>query len=213
MTGAEAISDIVQRTFTRYFVPGLVFYIVAICLPLFFFLGSSEFAKAELLSGSAILVFSAILGYLLDGTGAYSLHFHAKEYEKEKKELVRELSKISVNYKYKQIIDSKNCDPDQFNAILWMKDNATYERIFVERAEWVAILESASSLLVSVFNLFLVLVLNHLNRSDSLSTDLVLLSLILVLSFTSHRLSLKGIQRMKAHNTKLIYAISEILNK
>ena len=110
MSGIEAISDILQKTFTRYFIPGFVFYIVAICLPYFIAQNSLKIDKLELFSGSVALVFSAILGYLLDGIGSYSLHFHARAYEKEKKDLTRKLNCILHSPQSTENIYFSKCD-------------------------------------------------------------------------------------------------------
>jgi hypothetical protein len=212
MSGVEAISGIIQITFTRYFLPGLVFYVSAICLPFLVGLGISESFKSAFFSGQSILVFSAFFGYLLDGIGAYSFHFHFREYEHEKIYLVHELSKISGACKHVEFLRGKHNDPDQFNAVLWLKSKEVYERIFVERAEWVAILEAAFSLLISAC-IFACILLFRIS-AGSLSLFGVFqfsLSIVLLLCF-SHRLSAKGMQRMRAHNIKLIYAASDILD-
>ncbi|MEL4897766.1 hypothetical protein [Crocosphaera sp. Alani8] len=198
-----SIGELLIKSFTRYFIPGLVFYIITIFLPLHYLLDSA-LKPINLTSADIVITMSIMLGYLLDGLGAYAWHPRRKEYKAEKIYLSTELRNL------KEIISSQNPnnDPDLYNAKLWYHKKEIYERIFSERAEWVAILNSAFSFLISSFILGLGFVFQLLIIPKRLNY----IALLLAIGFfvLSHLLAQKGIQRMKAHDEKLIESIRQL---
>ena len=148
MTGT--LGEIFIRYFVRYFVPGAVFYLSVVFLPLQLFLNAAT-NPINLTSSDVAVMGSIIFGYLLDSIGAYAWHANRKEYIKEKRQLaldLKEVSRLIISRKEKT---TKSSDPDFHSITLWLKDKELYDRITVERAEWVAILESSFSLSIGAF--------------------------------------------------------------
>lgn len=201
----ETLGEQLLKSFTRYLVPGLVFYSAVACLPVYLYQGLEPLTNAGLLSVLQVTVLSTVFGYLLDSIGAYGWHLHRREYRRERAELARRLSDIKPSQAPHA---GRQGDPDQHIATLWLTDEKLYERIQLERAEWVAILEVASALLMSaavILSWSLTIVV-----SGRAYFSLGRLAIIVALVLISYAASAKGIQRMAAHNTMLLAALRRV---
>jgi hypothetical protein len=198
----DGFGETLIRGLTRHFIPGLVFYAVAILLPLSYHFGYSFASSHQLLQPTQAGISSLIIGYLLDSCGAYSWHLRRKRYIKEKQWLVEQLQQIA-NCGTVSIRDPN--DPDSYIAALWHRKHDVYERIFNERAEWVAIFESSFACLVGAIALvfsFCIQLADAKSPSWQLAVPLVIL--LITLSILT---AAKGVQRMRAHDLKLIAAM------
>lgn len=198
----EKILGDVGQSFTRYFLPGLIFVVSVGSVSLLIWNDDND--PAGLITGESgttiqsVVVLSLVVGYLLDSAGAYRWTLHYRSYRKSRGGLSLELARWSVQ--------SADKDPDQFISKLWLQDERLYERIFSERAEWVLILESAFSLTVSslmsaIYCLWLFFQAEPSFVWAALSFSQLSLSFLV---------SQKGIQRMRAHNSKLLAAVSSL---
>jgi hypothetical protein len=194
----EALADVIFRSFTRYFVPGLLSYAFLVVVPVYVLVGKAKLEELGAISGSVVIVVAAISGYLLDSIGAYAWHLHWRPYKLEKRLLAERLGAMGSDGACSET------DPDQHISQLWLHDEKLYERIFVERAEWVAILESALVLLLSSVCIG---VGACRKGGEVLSVGLPLSAILFGLSFLA---SSKGMQRMRAHDSKLIEAIRSV---
>lgn len=195
-------TEVLLKSFTRYFIPGLITLAVAVYLPLSFFTNGKILGNLNLFEAVHVLVFSIVLGYLLDSFGAYGWTLSYRGYKRERSELTNKLNTL--------LPSTISNDPDQYLAQLWLCNEEVYNRLFVERAEWVMILESSCALLLAgtVFTITPVIVL-ILSRDFKYWAFLIALILI----FLSYISSRKGIQRMRAHNMKVIQAIQNLVGK
>lgn len=191
------IATLFLRTFTRYFLPGLIFLIVAIILPTYFIYGQSLLDLMMTLGVPAQLILAIMLGYVLDSLGTYRFTLKYREYIKAKSSLVCEAQKI--------IKDISSNDPDQYLSDLWVSDENTYNRLLLERAEWVMILETSFAFLIGSVAVFLTWVIKL--RSGSLYSYWQPVAALLMAG-CSYLTSSKGIQRMHAHDVKMLRAIS-----
>jgi len=87
---------------------------------------------------------------------------------------------------------------------VWRKDPALYERIFIQRAEWVLILETSFALALGAA---LSLSLAVLGFRTCLGQSLSEACLFVVLLFLSYRSAGTGLQRMTVHNQKVMDAV------
>jgi len=150
----------ILKIFTRHVIPGVTSYFLIIVIPILLYgiftpesgIISNLFGEnGFLLSAEAIILISIILGFLLDGIGAYAYTFHAKDYNDEKTKQVDRLSEIKLS---EQEEGKKYKDPDMYTNKLWAQDEELYDRIFHDRAEWVSILNTACAFLISAFVTF-----------------------------------------------------------
>jgi len=192
MNGFETIT----KQFTRFFVPGLAFLAFAVALPATI-LGSNfiYFGKEAPLDIGGIILLSVLIGYVLDSIRGYRWTLMAATYNRKKDELVRSLATISGQ--------EGSTNPDHYIAVLWKQDEATYNRILVERAEWVMILETSFSLLVGglvliVTSIYAFLAGGHVDR---IVPAVLVAVMLLIASYLAAR---NGIDRMIAHDLKLI---------
>lgn len=196
----ESFVDSLSKTFTRFFMPGLIFISFSI-LPLVFLNKELIVSLKGNYSLSLIIIASLIFGYLLDSAGAYSWTIHFAKYNRTKDKLSKKLSSFSKK---------ESDDPDSHITLLWLKNEQLYERIFLERAEWVLILETAFALIISSFVVLAYSIYFYIVYEKIQFISLVVIFIELSLSYL---ISSKGIQRMKAHNNKLIASIEFLYNK
>jgi len=192
--------DLIIRTFTRFLIPGMSFLIFSVLIPLWIYDGMRNFK--EILNVSSFLILSVVLGYILDSIRAYRLTFSFSAYMKKKNILVNELRKF-----YKQI-DSNN--PDHYLATLWVKDEKTYNRLYNERAEWVMILETSFSLLIGGFSTTIALIYTFWGN---IFANWYFFLYPFVLFLASWISSKNGIDRMIAHDLKLLKALEDLEQK
>ncbi len=191
----EKTSEALLKEFTRYFVPGLVLYLLAIALPILVVLGPEALEQYQVLSIGHVVVVSAVAGYLLDSLGAYAWTPSRREYKGSLGPLAEKLRAASES-------SETALDPDSYLAAAWYTDAANYDRLFRERAAWVAILEASFAMALSA----VVLVAACLARfGPTLSQRLVVgLTIGMLLVLLSVQTARKGVQRMHAHDKKLI---------
>ncbi len=201
----EGFGETLFRGLTRHFIPGLVFYAVAILVPLCSHFGFEFVVSHQLLQPTQAVISSIIIGYLLDSCGAYSWHLRRNRYIKEKLWLVEQLQMVAEC----AAVEIRNPkDPDSYIAALWRREHDIYERILNERAEWVAILESSFACLVGMIGLvssYCIQVFNEKAFSWSLQVPLIVLLFILSILTAA-----KGVQRMRAHDLKLLAAVRSL---
>lgn len=199
---ANTLGEIFIRNFVRYFIPGAVFYLVVVFLPLQLFF-EAALKPVNLASAEVIILGSLIFGYLLDSIGAYAWHSKRAAYLKEKTRLVgilKHASRLSILQQEPQL-----SDPDFYSICLWLEDEELYDRITAERAEWVAILESAFSLSIGAFLVFIGILVEVIFLGELEALWFSLLSTAMVIA--SNLAAKKGIQRMRIHDAKLIAAV------
>lgn len=194
--------DTIAKSFTRFFVPGIAFLVFVVAIPAATFGLNLFLGQNSLLGVADVILLSILIGYVLDSIKGYRWTFMLKEYNQKKDELARALADLSEKK------HSKN--PDYHIAILWQHDKKTYNRIFVERAEWVMILETSFSLLVGGFVLTTASVYDYFNQR---TFNLPVFALALLSFLSSYLSALNGIDRMTAHNLKLIEAMKAITSK
>lgn len=194
----DSTLEFLSKSFTRYFIPGLIFVSFSLILPVLTFYNCILSSIKDYVSFPSIFALSLVFGYLLDSAGSYRLTLHYKSYKQEKLKLSKSLSKISAN---------ESNDPDVHISRLWIQNEKLYGRIFLERAEWVLILESAFALLCSSFISFVATIVQFIRKGEI--SEVAIIS-IFVLSFVSFFISRKGIQRMAAHNSKLSESLKSV---
>ncbi len=193
----EAALKLIGKSFTRYFMPGLVFTFFSILIPAYLFFSAYFNNISSIVTSGNILVLSLVIGYLLDSAGLYKWTLHLKKYNTEKHSLVKSLKEIS------HFESSNSGDPDSHIHVLWQENEMLYDRIMAERAEWVLVLETAFALLFS--SVVVTLLSIYWLLTDSFNGLILLLPVFGVP--LSYLISSKGIQRMQAHNLKLLYAV------
>ncbi|MGC8898748.1 MAG: hypothetical protein ACP5ON_11030 [Bacteroidota bacterium] len=186
--------DPIIRGFTRFFIPGMSFLIFSVLIPLLVCDGMKNFK--EMLNVQSFLVLSVILGYVLDSIRAYRWTFSFSTYVDRKNTLVNELRKF-----YKQIDSNK---PDHYLATLWAKDEKTYNRLYGERSEWFMILEISFSLLIGGVLTAVALIVTFLGNNFTNWYFFFLPFVLLLVSWISSK---NGIDRMIAHDQKLLKAL------
>ncbi|HJR79838.1 MAG TPA: hypothetical protein VJ821_07185 [Anaerolineales bacterium] len=194
--------DTITKSFTRFFVPGIAFLVFAVAIPteslgIHLFIG-----QGSLLGVADVILLSILIGYVLDSIKGYRWTFMLKVYKHKKRELARSLEGITRQ--------KEGTNPDYYLAVLWKYDEETYNRIFIERAEWVMILETSFSLWVGGVALLAALTYTYF----ILPTFSLLIFILPILLFIASYLSaINGIDRMNAHNLKLIEALKSIGSK
>jgi ABC-type multidrug transport system fused ATPase/permease subunit len=187
--------DLLSKTFTRYIVPGIVFVFLAIVLPVSVVARDVFLGKEPLISSAQVVVLSILTGYVLDSIRGYRWTLSWQQYNQERAALTERLN---------EILGHSRSNPDDQLAILWCRNEAIYNRIFVERAEWVMVLETAFSLLLSA--VILIFVGGYLEFYTLTPGWPAWIGTIILVS-TSRLASQNGIDRMRAHNLKLLEAI------
>lgn len=214
------IFDSFIKEFTRFLLPGLNFYVLVIVLPSLLLSGPKTVDTWKLLSPWQILVFSSVGGYILDSLGSYRWHFLNGKYDKKYKKLTKTLRQES------HAKEDEGEDPDYFLASAWINAQELYSRLFAERAAWIAILETSFSLLISgsvfiisgiLFGIYANVDPNDVASSSNISKQItyivrypligIMLGIILLL--LSWRTATKGIQRMDAHDRKLVELVKK----
>src|SRR5262249_40027499 len=127
-------AESLAKTFTRYVVPGLVFVVLAVVLPVSVVTPNVFLGKEPLVSPAQLGILAILTGYLLDSIRGYRSTLSWSAYNVEKLRLSTELNTM---------LGHDRSNPDDQLAVLWKREEVTYNRIFVERAEWVMILETA----------------------------------------------------------------------
>jgi len=201
--------DDIIKTLTRNIIPGLVFVLFVLYIPIN--LVQPKFDTSTI--HPTILVFLGItIGFVLDGMGAYRFTWEFKYYRKLKFNLVTELSKIMYsddtatieNENLSQISQQTMSDPDGLIASIWLHDRESYESIMEERAEWVSILVSAFCFILAPAVTLLFSVISFFEGNKIIFLNVIGYSIISML--VSYFLSKTGINRMKAHNSKILLA-------
>lgn len=195
----ENSAEIFVRALTRYIIPGVVFLVVGLHLPLTIFAEKQILETLRLLEVPQVLIFSVVVGYLLDSLGAYRWTLSYREYERTKDELARRAHDINP------LVESN--DPDQYLADLWLLREQVYNRLFLARAEWVMILESSCALLVGATVMLGLSIMNVVETGQLKAWEVIA---IMVLLGGSYLASVKGIQRMRAHNMKMLRALRDL---
>jgi hypothetical protein len=195
----ENLSEILIKSFTRYFIPGLILLFVAFYIPLYFFSDTKIFQNLKLLELPVILVFSVILGYLLDSIGAYRLTLSYKEYKRAREELVLQAYTLNPSI--------RSNDPDKYLGDLWLLNEQLYNRLFIERAEFVMILETSVALFIGAVIIILFSGITFLKESQFKCSSVLIALVLLTGAYIS---SVKGVQRMRVHNTKMLRAIKHV---
>lgn len=204
----EAALEAISKTFTRFFMPGLIFVAFVIIVPCALILEFTDFVPGDDVGGVGIILSSLIFGYLLDSAGAYQFTLHARSYNMERSTLLLKLQIALGKIKSVAFDPAKlPSDPDAYVTELWLKDEKLYDRVFLERAEWVLILESAFALLMSAL---VSICMTAWNLSMSVKVPAISFLLIITSAAISFLISAKGIQRMKAHNNKLVRAVESL---
>ena len=193
----DSVLQSINKPFTRYFMPGLVFTFFSILLPSYIFYPELITNSFNLLTYGNVITLSLVLGYLLDSGGFYKWTLHYKSYQKEKKDFAGKLKDQTENP------ETTSDDPDIYISKLWVTNEHNYNRIMNERAEWVLVLETAFALM---FSSIILLSLCFVHFSD---IKIILFILPILFSALSYIISKKGLQRMKAHNSKLAYSLSK----
>lgn len=197
----EGIIELIAKAGTRYIIPGLAFVIFIVWLPLTLFL--PDLIKViDLLNPFLLIALCIIFGYLLDAIGSYSWTLSFKKYRKEKDKLVVRAQEI-----YPTI---KSTDPDHYLTEIWLRDPKLYDRIFLERSEWVMILEVSLTLFLGSLVIFVMTIIFYFRRNN-IEWFSILIAIIMILF--SYLASRKGIQRMIVHDEKVIGAIGDLKNK
>ncbi len=191
--------DNLTKTFTRFFVPGLILVLVGVLIPVFLVLGVNPKEFKDVLTVGNIAITSVLAGYILDSIRGYRWTFAYFKYIKTAGELKERLQEITG-------IEDKN--PDQHIADLWVHDQGTFDRLLQERAEWVMILETSFSLAISsiLSTFFTLWKWNDLTSEKSLLL-IVVIALLVISSYIS---SNNGISRMKSHDRKMEQALRNL---
>jgi hypothetical protein len=196
----DDLGQVLIKSFTRYFIPGLITLVIAVYLPLYFFTDRQIFVDLKLFDVIQVLVFSIVLGYLLDSIGAYGWTLSFRSYKQERQELTNKLKAF--------LPSTISSDPDQYLAQLWLCNEGVYDRLFVERAEWVMILESSAALLLAGIVFLTIPIIKYIFEGNLNYWESIIAIGFFILSYISSR---KGVQRMRAHNMKLIQAIRALV--
>ena len=188
----------IGKAFTRFFIPGLTFLGFALVLPFVLFVDSGFELIKDKLTISFALPIALLLGYILDSIRGYRWTLSYAQYTDEKNMLSSELSKLAGQ-------TARN--PDYLLSELWLESDETYSRIFGERAEWVMILETSFSLLVAAISCVGIMIYRQFNSLDQQWIVLIMSIVLFLLSWLASR---NGVERMKSHNLKLIYAVKSL---
>jgi ABC-type multidrug transport system fused ATPase/permease subunit len=186
------------KQFTRFFVPGLAFLIFAVMLPTTALGKDLFFGKEPAIGATQAILLSIVAGYVLDSIRGYRFTLSFRQYDIERKILVRTLANV---------VGEGSSNPDDLLAVLWKRDEANYNRIFVERAEWVMILETSFAMLISSILLVIGGIYLHF---EGKTPTWQLWPVPILLTLSSYLASKNGVERMKAHNRKLVEAVKAL---
>lgn len=186
------------KQFTRFFVPGLAFLIFAVMLPTTALGKDLFFGKEPAIGATQAILLSIVAGYVLDSIRGYRFTLSFRAYNGERADLAQALAKA---------MGEGSSNPDELLAALWKRDEASYNRIFVERAEWVMILETSFAMLLSSVLLICGGLYFHF---EGASPAWQLWPIPLVLVLASYLASKNGVERMRAHNRKLVEAVKAL---
>ena len=137
---AKMDAENLMKQFTRFFVPGLSFLVFAVLLPTTALGKDLFFGKDPAIGLSQAILLSVVAGYVMDSIKGYRWTLSFKHYNAERASLAKALTAATR---------AEAPNPDDLIAVLWKRDEPSYNRIFVERAEWVMILETAFAMLLS----------------------------------------------------------------
>jgi hypothetical protein len=191
--------ETIAKQFTRFFVPGLAFLFFVIVIPAAFLGHNLFFGKDATLGPADAVLMSILTGYVLDSIKGYRWTPALRSYTAKKRALASALAQHSQ--------PGAGANPDHHLAVLWKRDEATYGRIFGERAEWVMILETSFSLLCGAVALAGVAVYSTFAFKLWVPACWATALLLLAASALSAR---NGIDRMTAHDLKLIEAVKAL---
>jgi hypothetical protein len=186
------------KQFTRFFVPGLAFLIFAVMLPTTALGKDLFFGKEPAIGATQAILLSIVAGYVLDSIRGYRFTLSFRAYNAERTALAEALARA---------VGEGSPNPDDLLAALWKRDEASYNRIFVERAEWVMILETSFAMLLSSALLLGGGLYLHFNGA---TPAWQLWPVPAVLALASYLASKNGVERMKAHNRKLVEAVKAL---
>jgi hypothetical protein len=148
-----------------------------------------------------LIVGGLVVGFVLDGLGAYALVPAYRAYQRTKSELATALREIFEL--------PESTDPDQLLVPIWIRDETLYNRIMLERADWVVIMEIASSMM---FGALVAALLAAADYEFGAATRMDMLALAVALFLLSVRISVKGVQRVAAYNERVKSAARRIRN-
>jgi hypothetical protein len=190
------------KQFTRFFVPGLAFLVFAMVLPAVLLGTNLCFGENRLIGVVDTLLLSVLIGYVLDSIKGYRWTLMYAAYKRKKVSLVDQLANLSGQ--------EANDNPDHHIAVLWRHDETTYNRILVERAEWVMILETSFSLLSGAFVLLAATMYALLTKRP---VCFLFFPLPFILIFASYLAAKNGIDRMVAHDLKMVEAMRLVVKQ
>lgn len=196
----EIAALVFLRSVIRYFVPGLAFYALAVCVPLLLVFGEPSVAGLRLFDAPEAISFGVVLGYTLDALGAYRWTGHYRQYRATREDLAARLSRSGG-------ASGKTRDPDLFLAELWLRKPALYDRAMQERAEWVVVLEIAATLFIAAGVLAAAACARWIQNG---SVDVALVALAAGEAVASLVASAKGVQRIWPYNDKVVLAASSM---
>lgn len=191
--------DNLTKTFTRFFVPGLILVLVGFLVPIILVLGIEPKELKDFVTAGNIAIVAVLAGYVLDAVRGYRWTFAYRKYVKATNELSNRLEEITG-------VESKN--PDEHLARLWVNDKENFDRLLNERAEWVMILETSFSLAISAM-MTLIFTIWKWNALTYEKTFL-LISVASVLIVSSYISSKNGIARMNSHDSKMVEALRNL---
>lgn len=187
-----------MKQFTRFFVPGLAFLVFAVLVPTTVLGKDLFFGKDPAIGLSQAILLSVIAGYVMDSIKGYRWTLSFKQYNRERADLARALATATK---------ASSANPDDLIAVLWKRDESSYNRIFIERAEWVMILETAFAMLLSAIALLSGGIYLAASQTPPHWTLWLLPPALLLTSLLASR---NGVERMRAHNLKLLEAVKAL---
>lgn len=200
----QDFASLLGKSVRRFLLPGLSAFIFILWSPLKIF--NPKLIKDLGLFDPIFLLISVLLmGYLLDSLGTYRYTLSYKLYEKYFDELLYILRDLKPGERAK--------DPDIYISKIWLLERELYERIFTERAEWVMILEFSFCMLLGGIILIILFVINVPSILHNETTRWIAFPIGGTLIYLSSVASKKGIQRMRAHDSKVITAFKYVDDK
>ena len=190
--------EAIAKTFTRYVVPGLIFVFLTVILPACFIEPHLFLGKEPGIGATQVVILSIFTGYVLDAARGYRWTLHWRTYNSARDKLSEELAVLQ---------DKPAVNPDELLAVLFVRNEKLYDRIFVDRAEWVMVLETALSLWLSALFLTIVGLCLSIGTRTSGLPELLIAPVLVGISYLASR---NGIARMRAHNSKVVEAIRSL---
>jgi hypothetical protein len=193
----EIAALVFLRSVIRYFVPGLAFYALVVCVPVLLVFGEPSVTNLQLFDAPQAISFGIVLGYTLDAVGAYRWTAHYRQYRATREDIPARLKESPAS-------SGRASDPDKYLAELWLQKPMLYDRVMQERAEWVVVLEIAATLMVAAI-VMVGCVAVRWTQGSPIDPAMVLWAIAeAVASFAA---SAKGVQRIWPYNDKVVIAV------